>query len=178
MFLPVWDLLVILKCVFTFYSLMDMVVNISFKINWSFEDEFHNSYGFMQCAQEEKHFLFPVRVSVWGPVNERQVIRRNSTQFLLIFMYTEVHRIETQRSRFGGLYIILTKEKELGFMGWWIVGKTRKHMREQMENRGYFSKVYLCKLTLVATAPCHLPWLLSSWWGKEHLPQREIYTLL
>lgn len=54
--------------------------------------------------------------------------------------------------RLDGLYTILTKERVFGLQGMINHGEmTKKYMGELVEDEDYFSKVCLCRLSMVST---------------------------
>ena len=107
------------------------------------------------CVREEKLSSTLLSV-VSGSLQIKLAKDRLGTQILLMFMCTGVHRKEVKlKETVSGTYIYpFNKGKRVWTPGLINCGEvTWKYMGELMENKGYFSKVCLCKLIFGVDSP-------------------------
>lgn len=100
-------------------------------------------------VKEEKFFLYPLRFSIWGPVNQtdhRQVSRRKDRVYLYMrHAYTRGLSDEELKGmvRIGGLYTILigTWEEEKGTCEQMISSRRREGLKARRGKQMTFGKI-------------------------------------
>lgn len=128
-----------------------------------------------QNCQGGKLFLYLLRTPNY--TNKRQINRRKK-QTIIINIYMHLSFTVKKWNSHQGLgliYISYGMREGLNSKGWQIVGKRLGNIwGKLMEEKGYCSKVCLCKLMLGLTCP--LRWeesLFSSWYRREGAPSSK-----